>query len=57
MRALIRIHLFLFTDINDSLSAGHANFQALDIQAAVDPSTVFIEAELDAFNSPVFDQF
>jgi hypothetical protein len=53
----LSLSLSLSPGITGALDVGHADFPPLDIQAAVDPSTVFIEAELDAFHSPVFDQF
>lgn len=51
------LKLAFFEGMTAMLESGETNFPPLDIQPAVDPSSVFIEAELDPYNSAVYDQF
>ncbi len=39
------------------LKQGVCESSTIPIQPSVDPASIFLEAELDALNSPIFDQF
>jgi hypothetical protein len=41
----------------ESLKQGDCESSSITIQPSVDPASVFLEAELDVFNSEIFDQF
>jgi hypothetical protein len=43
--------------LSDALKTGNSGLPEIDIRPTVDPSSIFLEAELDSFSSPIFDQF
>jgi serine/threonine protein phosphatase PrpC/CRP-like cAMP-binding protein len=49
--------LAFFDGLNEALNRGNLGIPDMDIQVAVDSSSVFIEAELDPYNSAAFSQY
>lgn len=58
LKHLLSCIIFNFSlGMEDALGSGDSRLPSLDIQSSVDPTSVFIEAELDPYSSAVFDQF